>query len=116
MTDDKVVSDGPYTFADIGDGFAVFGPTVVPRSHKMSQWYCGSEKSCADKASALNSAYTEGRKAAESYTEKMLKLATDEVRKCHEEIRRLQDKYARNFYRMPLSLDEEFAKKARGIE
>ena len=56
-----------------------------------------------------NLAFAEGRKAAESYTEKMIKLATDEVRKCHEEIRRLEDKYARNFYRMPISLDEESA-------
>ena len=65
-----------------------------------------------EKSNCTACAYEEGRKAAESYTEKMIKLATDEVRKCHEEIRRLEDKYARNFYRMPISLDEELAKKA----
>lgn len=48
-----------------------------------------------------NHAYAEGRKAAEKYTEKMLVFAKDEVRKCHEEIRRLEDKYARNVYKMP---------------
>ncbi len=46
-------------------------------------------------------AYAEGRKSAENYTEKMLVCAKDEVRKCHEEIRRLEDKYARNVYKMP---------------
>jgi hypothetical protein len=45
--------------------------------------------------------YDEGRKAAENYTEKMLVIAKDEVRKCHEEIRRLEDKYARNVHKMP---------------
>lgn len=45
--------------------------------------------------------YAEGRKSAENYTEKMLVCAKDEVRKCHEEIRRLEDKYARNVYKMP---------------
>lgn len=45
--------------------------------------------------------YDEGRKAAENYTEKMLVIAKDEVRKCHEEIRRLEGKYARNVYKMP---------------
>ena len=46
-------------------------------------------------------AYAKGRKAAEKFTEKMLVCAKDEVRKCHEEIRRLEDKYARNVYKMP---------------
>ena len=52
--------------------------------------------------------YAEGRKAAENYTEKMLKIATNEVRKCHEEIRRLEDKYARNVYKMPGPLEDEW--------
>ena len=75
-----------------------------------------SRRDAMNAASLANTAHAEGRKEAESYTEKMIKLATDEVRKCHEEIRRLEDKYARNFYSMPISLDEESAKKARGIE
>ena len=56
-------------------------------------------------------AYAEGRKAAEKYTEKMLVFAKDEVRKCHEEIRRLEDKYARNVYKMPGSLENELEEK-----
>ena len=99
MTDDKVVSDWPYTFADIGDGFAVFGPTVVPRSHKMSQWYCGSEKSCADKASALNSAHAAGRKSMEKDFQDLFNIAN-------------------KWSEFPLDSSDEFDawKKARGIE
>mgnify|MGYP001248772299 CR=1 FL=1 len=53
------------------------------------------------KTAIANAAHAEGRKSAEDYTEKMLVCAKDEVRKCHEEIRRLEDKYARNVYKMP---------------
>lgn len=58
---------------------------------------------CGDKCKrgAYENGYTDGRKAAENYTEKMLVIAKDEVRKCHEEIRRLEDKYARNVFKMP---------------
>jgi len=55
--------------------------------------------------------YAEVRKAAENYTEKMLVCAKDEVRKCHEEIRWLEDKYARNVYKMPGSLENELEEK-----
>jgi len=100
-------SEGPYKTEEFGELWTVRGP-------------CGNmpfanEEDADFYRININAAYAEGRKEAESYTEKMIKLATDEVRKCHEEIRRLQDKYARNFYRMPLSLDEEFANKERGI-
>ena len=101
----KMESEGPY-FID-KDGY-ITGPTG---KHDFVT---------LDTLKVFNSVFecgkSEGRKAAESYTEKMLKFATDEVRKCHTEIRRLEDKYARNFYRMPIPLDEELAKKARGIE
>ena len=97
-------TEGPYRIRK-GFNYGVVGPGIP-----------NTEEEYDLTPDIANMIYAEGRKAAESYTEKMIKLATDEVRKCHEEIRRLEDKYARNFYIMPISLDEESAKKARGIE
>ena len=100
-------SEGPYT-TGLSEGLVFKDNRVVENFD--------SERDKLNACRLANAAHAEGRKAAESYTEKMLKFATDEVRKCHTEIRRLEDKYARNFYRMPIPLDEELAKKARGIE
>ena len=95
-------SDVPYSVSDAGCLVFRNGRGVVNFD---------SRRDAINAASLANRSHAEGRKAAESYTAKMLKSATDEVRRCHEEIRRLEDKYARNFYRMPVSLDEESAKK-----
>ena len=104
-------SDGPYSVKNYKYRWCVDG---LDKEHTLNQFRY--KKWAEWWASQLNTARAEGRKEAESYTAKMLKFATDEVRKCHTEIRRLEDKYARNFYRMPIPLDEELAKKARGIE
>ena len=52
-------------------------------------------------AQIANLAFAEGRASVEKYTIEMLKFATDEVKKCHEQIRQLEEKYARNVYVMP---------------
>lgn len=103
-------SDGPYFItqehdAEIGANWSLInGPGIKDPKTTATQDYT----EAMTMVKIRNDSYAEGRKAAEDYTEKMLVYAKEEVRKCHEEIRRLEDKYARNVYRMPGSLEKDF--------
>ena len=90
MTDDKGAGEGPYKILDR----ICFG---VDEKHGRMEYVIDTE----EKLTIANLSYADGRKAAENYTELMLKHATAEVRRCYEEIRRLEDKYARKFHRVP---------------
>lgn len=68
----KMESEGPYTLRsnDKPDGeWLVFGPSLNPSG---SFEFCGE-----DLASALNSAYAEGRKSMEKELEELLEIAED---------------------------------------
>lgn len=98
-----MASEGPYSVVGHPHG----GVGIVGPGNDGS--YCGMARYQAEEfVGNLNKAYAEGRKSAENYTEKMLVCAKNEVIKCHEEIRRLEDKYARNVYKMPDSSEKDF--------
>ena len=66
----------PYEVAELGDVYAVFGPTVPPRSAKNSQKYVGGWKKCYATAEMLNDAYAAGRQVTFRCVEQALEWGT----------------------------------------